>query len=275
MSRVGLHLRVDTSLVHVAQQAIDLSLPFFQSFVVRQVGKRFAWPTRHEEIAFRALCEQHFTTLFAHGSFWINLAHTQRCGAWALKRELACAKRLGFTHLVVHSGCATGAQDRTAGIDAVVRTLNKVLRHERDITLVLENTAHGNLSVGSDILDFVQIREKLEHPERVRFCVDTAHAYAYGYALGTQKEVDSFVHFLDETLDVANIALIHLNDTCDDHGSRMDRHALLGEGTLGVASLKQFIEHKKLRNIPVILEPPVAPTAHIVRALDVARQWQG
>lgn len=273
MRDVGLHLRLDTSLVSVAQQAIDLSLPFFQSFIIRRAGKKFIWPTAQEELLFRALCKRHFTTLFAHGSFWINLSHTQYDNAYALSRELACARRLGFTHVVVHAGCAAGSNNRMVGIDALVRTINTVMKYERDLVLVLENTAHANLSIGSDISDFARVRQKLLQPEKVRFCIDTAHAYAYGYLLESIVELDAFVTFIDEMLDINNVALIHLNDTEDLHGSCMDRHTLLGSGKIGIPTLKQFINHERLKHIPIILEPPIAPLAQIVASLDIARTW--
>ncbi|HML19249.1 MAG TPA: TIM barrel protein, partial [Candidatus Dependentiae bacterium] len=69
------------------------------------------------------------------------------------------------------------------GIDELARSLNYVMKYEREITIVLENTTHGNLSVGSDITDFKLLRAKLDYPERISFCIDTAHAYSYGYDL--------------------------------------------------------------------------------------------
>jgi len=273
VNRVGLHLRLADSLVAIAHQAIALQLPFFQSFIVRRIGRQVIWPTQQEQRAFRALCRDHFTTLFAHGSFWVNLSHTYYDNAYALGRELMCARKLGFTHLVVHAGCAVGAKDRGIGIDILVRTINKVMQYERDIVLVLENTAHGNLSVGSDINDFAIVRQKLTHPEKVRFCIDTAHAYSYGYLLGTASELESFVRYIDATLDIANIALIHLNDTDDVRGSCKDRHVLLGNGSIGAMILKQFVAHERLRHIPIILEPPVAPLDHIMESLHSVQKW--
>ena len=274
MKRIGLHLRITESLIEVVGQAIELKLPFFQSFLVRCYGTYYTWPTQEEERIFRALCEQHFfSPLFAHGSFWINLSHTQYDNAHALGKEIACARRLGFSHLVVHAGSATGSKNHLDGIDALVRTINTVMRFERDVTLVLENTAHGKLSVGSNIDDFALVREKLMQPEKVRFCIDTAHAYAYGYHLKTLTELDAFIAYIDKTLSLDNIALIHLNDIQDTHGSCIDRHALIGAGNIGEPVLRQFIEHPKLQHIPVILEPPVAPIPEIMQSLNRVKGW--
>lgn len=273
MKRIGLHIRIINSLVDVAQQAIELQLPFFQSFIIRRNGKHCIWPTPYEEATFRALCNHRFTTLFAHGAFWINLSHTRYDNAYALGRELACVRRLGFTHLVVHAGSATGSTDRNAGIDALVRTINTVMRYEREIILVLENTAHGNLSVGSNIDDFAQVRQKLTHPEKVKFCIDTAHAYSYGYHIKTRSELDAFVSYIDKTLALDNIALIHLNDVENEQGSCMDKHAIIGSGMIGTSVLRQFMTHEKLQHIPIILEPPAAPLPHIIQSLNTIRQW--
>lgn len=272
--RTGLHLRTNGSLVSVAERAIKMRLPFFQSFLIHKIGKCFLWPTKEEMLAFRRLCRGKFSFLFAHGSFWINLAHTQEDGTRALKRELNWAKQCGFTHFVVHSGCAHGACDQADGIDAVARTLNAILKYEHDITIVLENTAHGNLSVGSDIYDFVLICQHLDQPEKVKFCIDTAHAHVYGYPLQTKEERERFIVTLDAWLGLDAIALLHVNDACDDHGSRLDRHACPGRGTIGEDALKELVVHPRLAHIPLILELPVVPESHMIDVLSMVHQWQ-
>jgi deoxyribonuclease-4 len=273
MGRIGLHLRVADSLVSVAQQAIDWSLPFFQSFVLLQINKKAVVPSYQEIRAFRILCEPHFEDLFAHGSFWLNLACPQTHSINAFRREMLLAKTLGFTHLVVHPGNVQDMYTRQEGVSAVARTINRVMRYERDVTLVLENTAHGKRSVGSDFFDFVALRAELDYPERVLFCLDTAHAHAYGYHVCTSEEVDAFILFLHTMLGLQNIALIHLNDACEAHGSKIDKHALLGEGLLGEVGLQRFASHQDLMHVPIILELPSEASHIVAHSLQKAHTW--
>ena len=67
MTRVGPHLRVFQSLVAVAQQAIDLGVDIFQSFVLLHHCKNVITPSCEEIYAFRSMCDGRFKQLFAHG----------------------------------------------------------------------------------------------------------------------------------------------------------------------------------------------------------------
>ena len=53
-----------------------------------------------------------------------------------------------------------------------------------------------------------------------------------------------------------NINLIHTNDSKKPLGSRVDRHAHIGQGCFGIESLRAFVMHPKLANLPLILETP-------------------
>jgi deoxyribonuclease-4 len=87
----------------------------------------------------------------------------------------------------------------------------------------------------------------------IHFCLDTAHAFAYGYNL---EESEAFVELLDQTMGTQNIKLIHLNDSSQICGSKIDQHEIPGNGLIGKDTLLQLSRHKKLRHIPIIAEPP-------------------
>src|SRR5205814_3541741 len=121
---------------------------------------------------------------------------------------------------------------------------------------LLENTCHGNLAVGSDITDFKQVLEKIDKPERIGFCIDTAHAYSFGYKITDQQSQLDFIRLLDATLGLERIKLIHLNDSAESFSSRIDRHAVFGKGKIGFETLVQFAQQPLLQHIPIILEMP-------------------
>src|SRR4029079_18298063 len=161
----------------------------------------------------------HFAQLYAHGSYWINLANIEQEGHYALDRELTLARTLEFTHFVLHPGSAKGAQKKEEGIDAVVRSVNAALKKHADIIFVLENTAHGGMSVGGDITDLAQIYARINNPERVALCIDTAHAHVYGYDMITYEGRHNFISMIDDTVGISSLALLHVNDTQDARGS--------------------------------------------------------
>lgn len=274
MSEVSLHFRLTKTILDLAHKACRLNLSFFQCFFVSQETGKLMQLNTVEVKQFLALRRQYFKQLYLHGSYWINLASNKYNGYRTLERELTIAKRLEFTHLLLHPGFAKGAKEKSSGIAFLSRALNRLLKTERDVKIVLENTTHGNLSVGSDITDFKQILLSLDHPEKISFCIDTAHAYSFGYDMACDTGQDTFINFLENIIGIERIILIHLNDSKKKLGSRIDQHAIIGEGYIGKKYLKRFMVHPKLRQIPVILELPALSESHEYDLLKKVRSWR-
>lgn len=271
MNRTGLHIRLMDSIVNVALKAKNYQVPFLQCFFVLQSTGKLAQFSAKEIQEFVQLRRTYFKQLYLHGSYWINLASAYNAGIAALHRELAFAKQLEFTHIILHPGSAKGLTTRLDGIDILARHLNALLKKERDIKVVLENTAHGNISVGSDITDFALLLQKLDEPERLSFCIDTAHAFAYGYDI--VNDLDGFIAELDKTIGINTIVLIHMNDTQEKLGSHIDRHAIPGEGLIGQEALQRFIRHPRICHIPVLMELPVLEEEKELEVLQKIRTW--
>ena len=49
---------------------------------------------------------------------------------------------------------------------------------------------------------------------------------------------------------------IHLNDSQKGLGSRVDRHAHIGEGLLGLATFARFLNDPRLSAVPMVVETP-------------------
>lgn len=273
MSRIGFHLRLEDSLITVAKQAISLELPFFQSFlIVRTKNGSLLVPSDREVTQFRKLCERRFTQLYAHAPFWLNLADPARSSLDGLWNHMLLAQRLGFTHLIMHPGSTVRAT-KLQGIQMVAHTLNQVFKRESSVTVVLENTAHGERAVGSDIEDLLLIRSLLDKPEKVQFCIDTAHAHVYGYDLSTPSMMEAFLDDVVKRFGINALALLHLNDASEVHGSFKDRHALLGMGTLGEKSLRSTIDYASLGHVPIIVEPPVLTPEALGDLYSMVQKW--
>lgn len=233
---------------------------------------RFIRPARQEIAQFRVLRDR-FNQLFAHLSYWTNLASVEEISLRAFDNELTLAKRLHFNALIVHPGCTKGTVDRMHGIDALVRRLNTILKYEHDVQIVLENTAHGKHSVGSNLDDFKLILQKIDFPEKLAFCIDTAHAHAYGYALNSAQDRASFFTTVDQTIGFDRIALLHLNNTHGDVGSLLDRHALLDQGSIELEALNAFTMHPQVAHVPIIMELPTVPSEVEREHVQLVRAW--
>ena len=49
---------------------------------------------------------------------------------------------------------------------------------------------------------------------------------------------------------------MHLNDAKSSYESKVDRHASIGEGNIGVEAFQLIMTDPRLENIPLILETP-------------------
>ncbi|HRU52749.1 MAG TPA: TIM barrel protein, partial [Planctomycetota bacterium] len=60
----------------------------------------------------------------------------------------------------------------------------------------------------------------------------------------------------DKILTLSRLKAIHLNDSLNDMGSKKDRHALIGQGKLGLSTIINVINHPKCKHLPFYLETP-------------------
>ncbi len=277
---IGLHLRVKDTLANVVAEANEFGLSTFQFFLIRQKATTHITLNAKDKEAFLA-ARPNFGPLFVHSSYWINPAtcnkETFAFSKMLLKKELRMAATLELDYLVLHAGSARGylsspsdPQSKKAGIATLAKMLNSLLKQERQVKILLENSAHGKKTIGNDLEDFVLLKNELDFPERIGFCFDTAHAFSYGYNL---EPVDELVNIIDRTMGLENLKVIHFNDTLDTHGSMQDRHAFPGQGTIGKEVLQKVLSHPKLAPIPKIIEGPVTSKNTTKTVLDEVLRW--
>jgi deoxyribonuclease-4 len=73
-------------------------------------------------------------------------------------------------------------------------------------------------------------------------------------------------------LGLANVHVIHANDSKFPLGSHVDRHANIGEGHIGADAFHRILTHPKLRGKPFILETPVEEEGDDRRNLDMLKR---
>ncbi len=271
MNKAGLHLRFNASLLETVNKALRLKLPFFQCFLMSQESK-YVDPNAQEIREFLKLRRLHFKDLYVHGSYWINAAGKNSRHP-VLRKELDLAQKLEFTHVVLHPGCANGCASRSEGIDNLAALLNNLTKKNLPVKIVLENSAHSNLSIGGDLHDFNILLAKLDKPDTITFCIDTAHAYAYGYDLDTPENIDEFIKLIDTLIGIERVSLIHLNDAHESKGSKIDRHAVLGQGDLGKEALRKFICSPVLQGKPALLELPCIDEEQEKELIEEVNSW--
>jgi deoxyribonuclease-4 len=198
-----------------------------------------------------------------HGIYLINPASPD-ADIWvrslvALKEEYSRCRNLGIDHLIIHPGSHkdTSVED---GIQRAAEMVQAVLEENGDgPDILLENTAGSGSSIGSSFAQLAAIRDSTGFQDRVRFCFDTAHAFAAGYDMRDEERVTSMLGRIDGEAGLDNIKAFHLNDSMKELGSRVDRHARIGEGLIGMKGFAAIVNREVFHQVPGILETPPLP----------------
>jgi deoxyribonuclease-4 len=197
----------------------------------------------------------------AHDCYLINLASPDealyRRSLEAFVIELQRAEALGLHYLVTHPGSPTDG-DEQAGLARVAHALDEVhCRCPRfRVQILLETTAGQGNSLGHRFEHLARIRELVAEPERLGVCLDTCHVFAAGYALAPEKEYRATLHEFSRVIGLKWLRAFHVNDSLKPQGSRVDRHAHIGQGCLGLEPFRLLVNDPRFRNRPMILETP-------------------
>ena len=70
------------------------------------------------------------------------------------------------------------------------------------------------------------------------------------------KGEKNILDLFDKEIGLSYIKCIHVNDSKNEPGSHKDRHQKIGEGSLGLETIKKIITHPKLKHLPFVLETP-------------------
>jgi deoxyribonuclease-4 len=218
--------------------------------------------TEAHRSAFRAaLAETGVARPVAHNSYLINLASPDDA-LWgrsvdAMTVEVERCEALGITDLVTHPGAHVGSGEG-AGLRRVAEGLDEVHRRTRGVSVVvdLETTAGQGTCLGHTFEHLGQILAGVAEPERLGVCADTCHIFAAGYSLAGAAEYDETVDRLGRAVGLEKVRVWHLNDSVRGLGSRVDRHAGIGRGCLGLEPFRHLVNDPRFRPVPMILETP-------------------
>jgi deoxyribonuclease-4 len=201
---------------------------------------------------------QHAT---AHDSYLINLASPDdalyRKSIEAFVDELQRAEVLGLEYLVTHPGAHMGNGEEV-GIARVVAALDEV--HQRTqgfhVMVLLENTAGQGTTLGHRFEHLAAMLDRVADTARLGVCFDTCHAFAAGYPLAAARDYARTMAEFDELIGLDRLRLFHLNDSVKPLGCRVDRHAAIGKGAMGLEPFRRIVRDRRFGDRPMILETP-------------------
>ncbi len=174
-----------------------------------------------------------------------------------LSRELERAEALNIPFVVFHPGAHRGIGEKDA-LKNVTNNINKIFSesHSKLTFLLLETTAGEGTTIGYKFEHFRDVFDKLNNLSRVGVCIDTCHIFAAGYDIGSGKNYHNTIEEFDKILGLKFLKAFHLNDSKFPLGSRMDRHAEIGEGYIGLGGFRLLVNDERFKNLPGILEVP-------------------
>ena len=258
---LGAHVSASGGVQNTPERARAIDARVLQLFTKQP--SRWAEPTIDDATAEAFLAERdrlEIDVAGAHDSYLINLSTPDkrlwRRSQQSFAAELERCARLRLDFLVTHPGNATdknidaGLERNAAG---VTESLEAVYGPTR---VLLELTAGSGTTVGATFENLRTIIDLIpdDQRERVGVCFDTCHAYSAGYDL--VQAYDQVWDDFDRIIGLARLGLIHLNDSKHPKGSRKDRHASIGEGTIGEEPFRRIMKDQRFREVPKILETP-------------------
>ncbi len=164
---------------------------------------------------------------------------------------------LGAEYLVTHMGSYKDSSAE-AGLSRFAGAIAKVLQRTRDTQamLLLENTTGAGHWLGGVFTDHGRVMKAVRDPGRVGVCVDTAHLFGAGYDIRAPRVFDAVLDEIEQRCGRKAVRVVHVNDSAGDLGSRVDRHASIGEGKIGKKAFSHIVNHPRLRHAAFILETP-------------------
>ena len=280
--RAGLHLGILRGLMRAARRSRQIGARALQIFSDNPT----AWRRRPEMPAdapdFVVYCAREgIEVVSIHASYLINLAGSAEPFATQSREglivEMQRAPEYGATLVNTHIGSHRGV-GREAGLRRIVESVGAVLSASpAGVRLVLENSSGGGDLLGSRIEELAAILDGVAAsgvdagPDRMAFCLDAAHLWGAGYDVGSAEGAAEVVSRFDELIGLDRLAMVHLNDSRSERGSRTDRHEHVGAGKIGPVGLGALIRDPRLAEVTFIMETPGADEGY--DAVNLRRAW--
>jgi deoxyribonuclease IV len=267
-AKLGAHMSIAGGCDRAVHAAHGFGFDTVQLFTKNNNQWKAPALTESHVSAFRsALKETGVGTPVAHNSYLINLGSPDDT-LWnksidAMVVELERCEALGIADLVAHPGAHLGTGEE-AGLSRIAAGIDEIHRRTRgfDVRIDLETTAGQGTCLGHRFEHLGAIIAQVAEPERLGVCVDTCHIFAAGYSLESAEEYHGTMEELGRAVGFGRVRVWHLNDSRRERGSRVDRHAGIGQGHLGLEPFRHLVNDPRFLSVPMILETPKGNDEH-------------
>ena len=269
-ARLGAHMSIAGGLPYAVERAVATKCEVMQVFTSSS-GQWRSRPLPDAEVErFRTrVTETGIGPVVSHASYLINLASPdeplRKRSIAALADELERADRLGLAGVVLHPGAYTTSNEQD-GLRRIAEGIGTVMETRADkggghAELLLEHTAGQGTVLGHRFEQLREVIDQLNDGLKVGVCLDTCHLVGAGYDIISPEGYEHVFDEFDSIIGLGRLKVFHLNDSKKPLGSRLDRHATIGQGYLGVEPFARLLRDARFRGLPMVLETPKANRA--------------
>lgn len=262
MKLIGVHIE-EAKLSDVPAAAHELGARAFSFCPVNALRWKSApIPDKTARAFVDACAEYGFSSacVLPHSSLLLNLcspdSHKLEMSRTSLVQQINACASLGLAMLNFHPGATVKEISESEALIRVADSINYALDQTEGVTAVIENTAGQGSNVGYSFEHLAAIIDRVEDKTRVGVCIDTCHACAAGYDMTNPAAYEKVWNEFGSTIGFDYLRGMHINDALKPTGSRVDRHAPIGKGTLGNAFFAMLMADARFDGIPLILETP-------------------
>ena len=258
MLNIGSHISSSKGYYAMGKQAVKLGANTFAFFTRNPRGGKAKEIDEADVAKYLELAqEQDFAKLVAHAPYTLNGCSADEGLRKFAKDTMADdLRRMEYTpgnYYNFHPGSHV-KQGVEIGIDYIAQMLNEILKPEQNTIVLLETMAGKGSEVGRTFEELKEIIDKVELSDKLGVCLDTCHVWDAGYDI--VNDLDGVIAHFDSVIGLDRLRAIHLNDSQNPFESHKDRHAKIGEGSIGIEAFGRIINHPALCGLPFVLETP-------------------
>lgn len=257
--RVGGHVSTAGGMSTAVENTLAIGGNAIQIFAGSpRMWARSLYPVKVAEAFKKLVAEHDLNPVYIHALYLTNLATDNpemlAKSIEALETDMTNSAAIGGAGVVLHIGSHQGRgweHDKAQVVSAIKEVLGATPKNS---ILLLENSAGQQGKIGS-LIELKDILDAIPN-DRLKVCLDTAHAFEAGYNFTTQSGLEMWISEIEKTIGLDKIELFHLNDSKTPLGSGRDNHQNIGDGFIGEGGIKTLINHPKFKHLPLILEVP-------------------
>ena len=234
MRYIGCHLSTTGGYCATVKTVLSIGANTFAFFTRNPRGSKAKKEDPADAVRAMELLKAHsFGTLVAHGAYTMNLCtadpEARAFAAEILSDDLRRMSALPGNFYNFHPGSHVG-QGVEAGIEFISAALKQALSHGYPVKVLLETMAGKGSEIGGKFEELKAIMDAVGS-EYLGVCLDTCHVYDGGYDI--VGDLDGVLARFDSVIGLDRLWALHLNDSRNPFESHKDRHACIGEGSLG------------------------------------------